>query len=244
MYRSILKKIYLANECYRMQWYSIEDEGEVFMGNVDVQIVHDDKKITVIRSVFLKDIEQTWTDYSIVGASDLSPIFHSSFSSQRDLTLKFGRRIVGNYMDKGNGKVVPIDFFPRKRYYDSSIFPHLIRWSNLETGKPISIPLYNHVPYRRDSLIAGRIFEIAETDYMRANETAKALSVKATSGITKHGSVTTFTIDRETRLILRMGVENEGRKSFMVQVKVVTSHKVPKNGHFTGQFANSLELHI
>ncbi|WP_147415843.1 DUF3108 domain-containing protein [Ulvibacterium marinum] len=215
MFQNAAEKGWIADEAYRLKWFSVEKDGPEEIGHIDIQVIVEGPTVTTISTIFLKGIHETWTDYSIAEFEGLKPLLHTSLSPQRDLKIRFGKRAKGVLFDKGSQGRKNIDIGIKGNYFDSAMSHHLVRWSDIEERKIITIPMFNYQANKKAKLIAVKLFDIKKTEYSLKDETLDSWHVKSTSGITNHQVLTEYTIGRSSRKILRMDIANGARKSFM-----------------------------
>lgn len=59
-----------------------------------------EKKIYIITTINMEQSPSKWIGSTIVDAVNFKPIYHSSFNSQRNKVLNFGKEVTGYYMNK------------------------------------------------------------------------------------------------------------------------------------------------
>ena len=74
-------------------------------------------------------------------------VYHSSVNGQRTMSLSFkNNRIDGYYKNHRDGTLIDIHDQVNGPYFDSNIYPDLIRFLPLKTGYRATIPIYDFTP--------------------------------------------------------------------------------------------------
>jgi len=96
------EKKWLKNDTYQMSWFAFKDTIQIDIGEVSTQVLTDEKYLTIVTNVRLKNAQAPWVDTTVASSLTLSPIRHASYNRQRDMVLTFGNVVTGFYQDKLN----------------------------------------------------------------------------------------------------------------------------------------------
>ncbi|WP_449649460.1 DUF3108 domain-containing protein [Tenacibaculum caenipelagi] len=126
-------------------------------------------------------------------------MYHSSFNHQRDMVLKFEKKVTGFYLNKKTGVKTQISENTDGSYFDSNFYPQLIRLLPLESGYSKTISIFDYNPTAKTGVITATIknTEAATIDF---NGTKKQVwKVEATDDISNNSALSTYYIDTTTR---------------------------------------------
>lgn len=98
--KNIIDLNLVRNETYQMNWYFVKDTLKKELGKVTTEIQSNNEHVIVITKVDLKGSLNQMIDSTVAKKIDFSPIYHSSYNSQRDMVLHFGKIVTGYYNDK------------------------------------------------------------------------------------------------------------------------------------------------
>jgi hypothetical protein len=142
---------WITEETSRMNWYVMRGNEKLLLGNVLTQFSKKDKQLMMITTVKMKQFTALWTDTSIAEFPSLKPVYHSSHNSQRDMALSFGKIVTGYYYDLVKKENIVITDTTRSPYFDSNIYPAVIRWLPLTEGYNASVAIYDYNPEERSA---------------------------------------------------------------------------------------------
>ncbi len=202
----------IRNEDYSMTWYALKDASKIEMAKVDTKILKTGTHINVTTTVKMKNMPD-WTDETAVTFPGLAPVKHSSFNTQRDMLLDFGKenKVTGYYLDKVQNKKTEISETTDGKFFDSNFYPQLIRWLPLKENYTVEIALFDYNPKSAIGIIKAYI-----TGTRKGILNNKAVwVVSVTDDISEKKALSTYYIDAETRDILKQEIDSGPRKMVM-----------------------------
>jgi hypothetical protein len=216
--RHSFQKKWVKNETYQMKWYAIKDTAKFEIGSVVTDVITDVKNISVVTQVQIKNAATSWTDSTVAEIKTFKPVMHSSYNAQRDMGLKFGKVVTGFYKDKLNKKYTVVTDTTHSNYFDSNIYPVLLRWLPLKDGYTKVISIYDYNP-AKSGVRNAVITEVKSGQYASVRSGTRnvwLLKVKdEIAGNTEGYSI--YTIDKSDRKLWKQEVIVGGRKMMMVR---------------------------
>ena len=143
---SAIQQKWINADLAQMNWYVTNGTNKVLIGQVLTQLSKKDKQLLMITTVKMKQFTTFWTDTSIAELPSLSPVYHSSYNSQRDMVLKFGPVVTGYYNDLMKKENITVSDTTHSPYFDSNLYPAIIRWLPLKEGYSSSMAIYDYNP--------------------------------------------------------------------------------------------------
>ncbi|MGF7218277.1 hypothetical protein GGR92_004454 [Spirosoma lacussanchae] len=201
-----------------MTWYVIRDTAAFELGSVTSQVVDSKDQLTLITTVTMKGMKGTWVDSSICAKATLKPIRHVSYNAQRDMVLDFDRVVTGFYTDKRLGKTTRISDTTRAAYFDSNIYPLLIRWLPLKEGFTQKLAIYDYNPSAKTGVITASVNEVSSSTYTSRKVGTRAVWVVDVTDEISNGKSRYF-IDKADRKLWKQTIEAGGRSMMMVAVE-------------------------
>ncbi len=189
-----------------MNWFMLRDTLKFKIGKVTTKIEKDQKNIRIVTTVDVERSEVKWTDTTIVTASSLKPVYHSSFNQQRDIVLNFNDEISGYYLDKNTKDKRIISERPTEPYFDSNVYPHLIRWLPLKENYTAEISIFDYNPKAKIGVMNARVKNVTNEIITIGNEERKVWKIIATDDISDNKMISTYYIDVKTREVLRQQI--------------------------------------
>jgi len=202
----------IKSEDYSMTWYALKDTSKIEMAKIDTKILKTGTRINVTTTVKMKNMPD-WTDETAVAFPGLVPVKHSSFNTQREMLLDFGKknRVTGYYLDKIQNKKTEISEETNGKFFDSNFYPQLIRWLPLKENYTVEIALFDYNPKSAIGVIKAYI-----TGTRKGTLNNKPVwIVSATDDISEKKSVSTYYIDVDTRDVLKQEIDMGTRKMVM-----------------------------
>jgi hypothetical protein len=166
--KKTVEKKWIKNEQYQMTWYALKDTDRIEMGKVNTEIITGKKQLLVITTVNMKFMKGPWTDSTIADSKTLAPIYHSSYNMQRDMLLNFGNPVTGFYHDKMKNKRIVISDTVKGDYFDSNLYPTLIRWLPFKEGYTKDIAVYDYNPAGKNGILKASITYVKKGIYNSA----------------------------------------------------------------------------
>jgi hypothetical protein len=219
--RSFEKK-WIKNDTYLMTWFAMKDTAKFEIGEVATQILTNEKNITVVTTVKMKNSKAPWVDTTIANISTLQPVRHSSYNMQRDMVLNFGKVVTGFYNDKRKQQHTIISDTTATDYFDSNLYPVLITWLPLKEGYQQSISIYEYNPTGKMGVIKASVKQVENGTY----ESSKSgtidvwvVTVVDEIGNDENGFVTYY-IDKKDRKLWKQEINAGGRKMLMQRKEI------------------------
>ena len=129
------------------------------------------------------------------------------------MVLNFDKKVTGYYFDKITNTKNKIDETTTESYFDSNIYPHLIRWLPLKNGYQKTISIFDYNPSTKTGVIKAHIKDVVKGKL--GNTDKDVWIVKATDDISDNKAISTFYIDIKTKQLIRQEIDMQGRKMVM-----------------------------
>ena len=211
------EKKWVAPETYQMRWYLQRDTQLIEMGLVKTAIQVESKSLLVITTVRMRNAKSDWIDSSMAEKAGFKPIFHSSYNMQRDIVLKFGKIVRGVYNDKTKNTSVLINDTTHADYFDSNLYPYLIRLLPLKEGFTTSIPIYDFNPDGKKGVLSAVVKAVVSGKISQHGQEKEVWMVTVTDEIVADNSAySTYYIGNADRKLLRQEMNIRGRKMVML----------------------------
>jgi hypothetical protein len=156
-------------------------------------------------------------DSTIADKTTLRPVYHSSHNAQRNMVLKFGDIITGSYADKQKGTIIPITDSAANSFFDSNLYPTLIRWLPLRTGYMKDLAIYDYNPRGKTGVMKVSVICVRQSDYLHQNRELKRVYLVTVKDEISQGT-TTYYVDVQTRKLWKMVIAVGERKMMMEAV--------------------------
>ena len=212
------EKKWVKNSNYEMAWYVLKDTAKFELGKVTTQILTDDKNLTVVTKVSMKNMKEPWVDSTVAEIKTLKPIRHSSSNMQRDMVLKFGKVVSGFYNDKMKKNNSIISDTTKSDYFDSNLYPALIGWLPLNNGYKQDISIYDYNPSAKIGIIKASIQNVSSSTYKTDKNGIRNIWVVTVSDEIGNG-VSTYYFDKVDRKLWKQELDANGRKMMMKLVE-------------------------
>lgn len=209
---------FIKNENYEMSWFMEMDTTKIEIGKIKTEIKRIKNNVLIITSIKMNQVQTKWIDSTLARKSDLKPIYHSSFNQQRDMVLNFDKKVTGYYFDKKTNTKSEISETTSGSYFDSNMYPQLIRWLPLHNGFQKTISIFDYNPSAKTGVIKAFIKNV-EKGKTPENDKKDVWIVSVTDDISDNKANMTFYIDSNTRQIIRQEIDMQGRKMIMKLIK-------------------------
>jgi hypothetical protein len=163
--KNLVDKKWIKNQSYQMAWTMLRDTSSIKIGIVNTSVDVSGDRIVVITEVKMNSVPSPWIDSTIVKRTDLSPVYHSSYNMQRDMSIHFNDVITGFYKDKASNKSTAISQKIASGYFDSNFYPMLINWLPLKTGYQADLDIYDYNPKGKTGILKAHILSVSEGKY-------------------------------------------------------------------------------
>lgn len=204
----------IKNENYEMSWFIEMDTTKIEIGKIKTEIKKVNNNVLIVTTVEMNQAQTKWVDTTLANINTLKPIYHSSYNNQRDMVLNFDKKVTGYYFDKKTNTKSEISETTTGSYFDSNIYPQLIRWLPLKNEYHKTISIFDYNPSAKTGVIKAFIKNV-EKGKMPGNSDREVWIVKVTDDITDNKAIMTFYIDIDNRQLIRQEVDMQGRKMVM-----------------------------
>lgn len=208
---------WVKNEVTEMVWYALNDTTKVEIAKVGTSIIVNKSDLILVTEVKLKGSKSKWIDSSIASLATLRPIYHSSYNMQRNMVLYFGKVVKGFYFDKLKICNTVISDTTTTGYFDSNLYPALIRWLPLSNGYQQSIYIYDYNPASKIGVIKAAVTNVTPGEYLSKTRGLRAVwivTVKDEIGNGENG-VSTYYVDKADRKLWQLSIDSGGKKMLM-----------------------------
>jgi len=215
--KNSFQKKWIKNETSQMTWYVVRDTVKTEIGKVSNQIVRDKKFITAITIVTVKNMKSPWIDSTIAEIENLKPIYHSSYNMQRDIVLNFGQIVTGFYNDNIKKQKLLISDTTTTDYFDSNLYPSLIRWLPLKEGYKKDISIYDYNPSAKTGVIKAYVKGVTSATYQSNTSGIRNVWIVTVSDEigNQAKSANTYYIDKKDRRLWKQEINAAGRTMVM-----------------------------
>lgn len=208
---------WIKPEKQQMTWYALKDTTRFEIGKVSTQISTDKKQITVVTLVNLKNSPTPWIDSTAAEIATLKPIFHASYNVQRDMRLVFNEKnVTGFYNDKTKKVNTSISDQTQSDYFDSNLYPILLRWLPLAEGYQQPIAIYDFNPDKKGVLKAFVTHVKSGEFQSKKSGNRKVWIVSVRDEIGDGSTSSDYYIDKETRQLWQQQINAGNRKMLML----------------------------
>ncbi|PKW20952.1 hypothetical protein [Flavobacterium lindanitolerans] len=201
----------INNEQYTMDWYTMREDKKIMIAKIFTEIKKSKSEVLITTKVKMVNSTSDWIDSTRAKLPNLLPIAHSSFNGQRDMVLQFGKTITGYYLRKPTNEKTEINEMAEGSYFDSNIYPQLIRWLPLKENYKTSISIFDYNPQAGKGIMKAHIKNTRKDIYKDKD----VWTVEVTDDITDNQSTVIFYIDSKTRKLLGQEINMGARKMFM-----------------------------
>lgn len=157
------RKLKSAN--YEMELYAQSNSGYVPVGAYTVTVSVTAKTVAVYTILKMYSNNEKSVDTTIADINTLTPLYRSSFSSAKDMVLKYGKEIRGYYYDKEKKKRTEIKEVPGTPVFDSYIYPYIFSAIPLTLGYNAKMPVYDCKPARNNNFTTTTIESVKNNIY-------------------------------------------------------------------------------
>ncbi len=218
--KKAFQKKWVKDETYEMTWYAVRDTAKMELARVITSIRTSRKAILIITQVDMKAATASWVDSTSAKKKTLKPIRHSSRNGQRDMVLDFGPSVTGFYNDKLKKKSLAISDTVSGGYFDSNIYPSLLRWLPLADGYRQEIAVYDYNPAAKSGVLKASVDEVRSGTYESAKLGKREVWIlKVSDEIGGGNSTSTYYIDKADRKLWKQEITAGNRKMLMQAVE-------------------------
>ncbi len=203
----------------KMSWFMIQDSVEIKIGDVQTEIQKEKDLIYIITTTNIKQSPTKWIDSTIVRTSNFESVYHSSFNQQRDMVLKFGKKIKGYYLDKRTNAKVEIDEEINSSFFDSNFYPQFIRLLPLKEDYSKTIAIFDYNPKSKIGILTATLKNVKKATTTIENKKKEVWKVETTDDISDNSTTVIYYLDVITRQIIKQEIDIGGRKMIMRLMK-------------------------
>jgi hypothetical protein len=131
------------------------------------------------------------------------------------MALNFGPVVSGYYYDLMKKENIVVTDTTRSPYFDSNLYPAIIRWLPLAEGYSASMAIYDYNPRGKTGVLKVTVQSVGMDSVMMPKSGKQMVwAVKVADEIAE-GSVSTYFIHPVTRRLLRQEIKIPGRLILM-----------------------------
>jgi hypothetical protein len=214
-------KKWINNSTYQMTWYALKDTAKFEIGKITTQILIDKSNLTVVSQVSMKNMKTPWVDSTVANLKTLKPIRHSSYNTQRDMVLNFGKIVTGFYDNKTMKNRTIINDTTKSDYFDSNLYPVLIGWLPLDNNYKQDISIYDYNPSAKIGVIKASVKNVSSSTYQTDKNGVRNVWVVTVSDEIGKGEngVSIYYFDKTDRKLWKQEMDANGRKMMMKLVE-------------------------
>ncbi len=205
----------IKSETSEMNWFMLQDTLKIQIGKVQTEIQIKKDNVYIITTVNMTQSTTKWIDSTVVGTQNFEPKYHSSYNQQRDMVLKFGKKITGYYLDNKTKIRTEISEQVEASFFDSNFYPQLIRLLPLKDGYSNTIAIFDYNPAAEIGVITATVKNTEKTTINFNGKNKQVWKVETTDDISNNTAISTYYIDTITRKILKQEIDFGGRKMVM-----------------------------
>ncbi|WP_345992420.1 hypothetical protein AAEU33_10055 [Chryseobacterium sp. Chry.R1] len=203
----------IKNEKEAMIWYALKDGAKIEIAKIDTEITRSNTTVDVKTTVKMTG-KPDWVDETIAELPQLKPIKHTSFNTQRDMALHFGKTVTGYYTDKASNTKTEINEKGEGGFFDSNIYPQIIRWLPLKDHYKTDIAIFDYNPKSSKRLMKAHITDTQKGTFLNK----EVWMVSVTDDISDNAVKMTFYIDTKSNQVLKQEIDAGGRKMLIERI--------------------------
>lgn len=204
-----------------MAWYVLKDTTNIEIGNVTTQISVNNKTLTVVTGVSMKNAKGPWVDSTIANVKTLQPVRHASYNMQRDMVLNFGKIVTGFYNNKIKNSSTAISDTTNSDYFDSNLYPLLIGWLPLENNYKQDISIYDYNPSAKIGVLKASVKHVTSGVYTSDKNGIRNVWIVTVTDEISNGpnDSSVYYFDKTDRRLWKQEINISGRKMMMKLVE-------------------------
>ncbi|OXA85900.1 DUF3108 domain-containing protein [Flavobacterium hercynium] len=203
----------IKNEEYEMNWFAVRDTTKMEIGKVFTKISKTKNTLTITTTVKMKN-KPDWIDETIAELTKLKAVKHTSVNMQRDIELNFGKQTTGFYLDKIRNKKTEINEETTGDFFDSNLYPQIIRWLPLKENYKTEISIFDYNPMKKTGILKANITNTQKGSY--ANKSVWIVTV--TDDISDNKVINTYYFDSKTNQLLKQEIDMGANKMLFEKV--------------------------
>lgn len=201
---------------HELTWFTLIG-GKKEMAKVRETFSFCNGQLLVVTDVVMSKPSAPWVDSTWVDSITMRPIRHVSTNQQRDMELNFGNVVSGYYMDKKKEQRTTISDTVNAAYFDSNLYPHLVRWLNLQNGMHCDLAIYDYNPKSGKGIMQVHVTDVKSGTFATQQEGNREVwIVKVTDDISPKMSTVHY-IDKVTRQLWQQDVLYKKKRVITMQ---------------------------
>ncbi|MFY7709351.1 hypothetical protein ACOSQB_01885 [Tenacibaculum sp. MEBiC07804] len=179
------------------------------IGKIHTSLVKTNENISIITKLQIPNqANNQWVDSIVVNSANFEPLYHSSINPQREMVMKYGKKINGYFKNLKTNSTTEILETTNKPYFDSNSYPHIIRLLPLKDNYTAIINIFDYNPKSKVGVMNVNIKNTESSILDFNGEQRKVWKVDTTTDISDNKILTTFFIDKLTKKVLKQITNN------------------------------------
>ena len=158
-------KKFLKDIKYEMACFALLRGKEIEVSSFVVQIQKKTGLLSVYTSLKMYSTGEQWIDTSVADANTLKPVYRSSHNPNRELMLKYRKKVTGFSLIKKTNERIQIKEQVKESFFDSYIYPYILGALPLSSGYKGNLPVYDFKPGSTNNIKNTRIEEVKSNMY-------------------------------------------------------------------------------
>lgn len=211
---------FLKTGKYEMGCFIVDGGRETEISSFVIDINANKETLSIYTTLYLVGSDAPRIDTIISNGKTFAPLYRSSFNSNYELLLKYGKEVTGYHYDKQSRKKRVIKEPVTEAFFDGYCYPYLLGLLPLTSGYRASMPVYDYRPENTNNLKKALIEEVTSGMYTSSLTGAhKVWLVNVFEQATKDKYV--YYIDKETRRLWKVDIfSNAGQHILMVDREI------------------------
>ncbi|MGF6929326.1 phenylpyruvate tautomerase PptA (4-oxalocrotonate tautomerase family) [Chitinophaga sp. W2I13] len=207
---------FLKTGKYEMGCFIVDGAMEREISSFIIDINANKETLSIYTTLYQAGSDDPRVDTIISDGKTFTPLYRSSFNSNYELQLKYGKEVTGYHYDKQSRKKRVIKEPVTEAFFDGYCYPYLLGLLPLTSGYSANMPVYDYRPENTNNLKKALIEEVTSGMYTSSLTGAhKVWLVTVFEEATKDKYV--YHIDKETRRLWKVDIHsNAGQHILMV----------------------------
>lgn len=198
-----------------MSYFAMKDGRKIEIGSFDFEVNMSNDLFSVYTSLGFINSGDRWLDTCISDANSGKPVYHSSFSNDKEYIFKYGKVVTGYYYDKKTKKRTQVKESLDEGVFDNYAYPYFLGLLPLKTGYTIDLSVYDYKPENAANVHKTRIEEVKNNIYdSPLSGEHKVWQVTVFEEATK--DTYKYYIDKDTRRIWKIDILAKGQQLMLL----------------------------
>ncbi len=162
----IFEKSNLKSGKTEMAYFAVNGSRKAEIGTFSVDILHDNKTISVYTTLQFQNSTDVWVDTCISEEATFKPIYRSSFNKDNAFVINYSNEVKGYYYNKQTKKRTTIQEPVKDAFFDSYAYPYFIGLLPLTTGYKKDLVVFDYKPENQTNIKKTRIEEVKNNTYV------------------------------------------------------------------------------